>query len=37
MNNYQEPIVKIILLQVEDVCTVSQEFDDPWNDPDWNN
>ena len=36
MYNYQEPIVKIILLQVMDVCTASQEVEDPWNDPNWN-
>ena len=34
--NYQEPIVEIILLQVVDVCTTSQEAEDPWNDPNWN-
>ena len=34
--NYQEPIVKIILLQVMDVCTTSQEAEDPWNDPNRN-
>lgn len=34
--NYQEPIVKIILLQVMDVCTTSQEAEDPWDDPNWN-
>ena len=34
--NYQEPIVKIILLQVMDVCTTSQEAEDPWADSNWN-
>jgi hypothetical protein len=37
MYNYQEPIVKIILLQVTDVCTASQEAEDPWADSNWNN
>ena len=33
--NYQEPIVKIIVMQVTDVCTLSKEADDPWDDPNW--
>ena len=36
IDNEIEPIVKIILLQVMDVCTTSQEAEDPWNDSNWN-
>ena len=34
--NYQEPIIEIIIYQVVDVCTASQEMEDPWNDSNWN-
>ena len=34
---YEKPIVKVILLQVDDVYTLSQEVEDPWNDSNWNN
>ena len=34
---YEKPIVKVILLQVDDVYTLSQEAEDPWDDPNWNN
>lgn len=33
--NYQEPIIKIIMVQVEDVCTLSKEANDPWDNPNW--
>ena len=34
---YEKPIVKIILFQEDDVYTLSQEAEDPWDDPNWNN
>ena len=34
---YEKPIIKVILLQVDDVYTLSQEYDDPWDDSNWNN
>ncbi len=37
MKNYQEPIIKIMFLPESDVCTLSLEEEDPWNDSDWNN
>ena len=37
MQNYQEPIIKIIMLQPADICTLSQEEEDPWGDPNWKN
>ena len=37
MYSYQEPVLKIILLQHTDICTASKEEDDPWDDPNWDN
>ena len=37
MYKYQEPIIKIIFFECSDVCTFSQDAEDPWGDSNWNN